>query len=90
MKFRKKPVVIEAWPVNELLLHASDNWKALPESIRSAYEEGLVLFARASVEIRTLEGTMTGGIDDWIIKGVKGELYPCKPDIFDATYEAVP
>ena len=39
------------------------------------------------VEIHTLEGTMTAGVGDWIIRGVKGELYPCKPDIFDATYE---
>ena len=38
---------------------------------------------------RTLEGTMTGKLGDWLIRGVKGELYPCKPDIFHATYEAV-
>ncbi len=38
--------------------------------------------------IETLEGTMTANIGDWIIKGVKGELYPCKPDIFEATYDA--
>ena len=37
--------------------------------------------------IRTLEGTMHAYVGDWIIKGVKGEFYPCKPDIFDATYE---
>lgn len=41
------------------------------------------------IEIITLEGTMTGNLDDWIIRGVKGELYPCKPDIFAATYERV-
>lgn len=39
--------------------------------------------------ISTLEGTMTVAIGDWVIKGVKGEFYPCKPDIFEATYEAV-
>ena len=39
--------------------------------------------------VKTLEGDHTGGFDDWIIRGVKGELYPCKPDIFAATYEAV-
>lgn len=40
-----------------------------------------------TLEIRTLEGTMTASEGDWIIRGVKGELYPCKPDIFEATYE---
>jgi hypothetical protein len=39
--------------------------------------------------IKTLEGTMMVSVGDWIIKGIKGELYPCKPDIFDATYEPV-
>ena len=41
------------------------------------------------VEIPTLEGIMRANVGDWIIKGVKGEFYPCKPDIFDATYEQV-
>jgi hypothetical protein len=41
------------------------------------------------MKIRTLEGEMTGSKDDWIIKGVKGEFYPCKPDIFEATYELI-
>jgi hypothetical protein len=41
------------------------------------------------VEIKTLEGTMVGEPGDWLITGVKGEQYPCKPDIFEATYEPV-
>lgn len=41
------------------------------------------------VQIHTLEGTMTANVGDWIITGVKGEQYPCKPDIFEATYEPV-
>ncbi len=41
------------------------------------------------VEIKTLEGTMRADVGDWIITGVKGEKYPCKPDIFEATYERV-
>ena len=44
---------------------------------------------RIGLSIPTLEGVMIGRQDDWIIKGVKGEVYPCKPDIFAATYEAV-
>ena len=42
-----------------------------------------------TIEIPTLEGTMIASPGDWIIKGVKGEFYPCKPDVFDITYEKV-
>ncbi|HWQ95907.1 MAG TPA: hypothetical protein VN368_00905 [Candidatus Methylomirabilis sp.] len=59
MKFRKKPVVINAFQTN------------------------------CELTIRTLEGEMTAHPGDWIIKGVNGELYPCKPDIFEKTYEPV-
>ena len=45
--------------------------------------------AAAYVFINTLEGTMYAKVGDWIIRGVKGEFYPCKPDIFEATYEPV-
>lgn len=48
---------------------------------------GVVSSCAGKVEITTLEGTLTASIGDWIIKGVKGEFYPCKPDIFAATYE---
>lgn len=46
-------------------------------------------FRNQTLEIGTLEGMVFASVGDWIIKGVKGELYPCKPDIFDATYERV-
>ena len=58
-KFRKIPVVIEAYQTDE------------------------------EMEIETLEGVMKADKGDWIIKGVKGELYPCKPDVFEMTYEKV-
>lgn len=45
--------------------------------------------AGGGLDIKTLEGTMRADVGDWIIQGVKGELYPCKPDIFAATYEPV-
>jgi hypothetical protein len=48
-----------------------------------------VVIERSHVVIRTLEGDMRAEPDDWIIRGVRGELYPCKPDIFAATYEEV-
>lgn len=90
-QFRKKPVVIEAVRVRELnRLAAHDFWK-LPQWMIEAYDKGGILFLNhpSRIDIKTLEGTMTGGADDWIIRGVKGELYPCKSDIFAATYEPV-
>jgi hypothetical protein len=82
MKFRKKPVVIEA-----------TQWTGTPESMEEirSLDTGTryVDFTQDNVFIETLEGQMTASIGDWIIKGVKGELYPCKPDIFEATYEPV-
>lgn len=89
MKFRKKPVEVEAAGVAELLTAAAENWSALPSWICKAYDLGDLLFLADAIEIRTLEGTMRGDRADWIIEGVQGELYPCKPDIFFATYEAV-
>ena len=59
MKFRKKPVIVEAYQTT------------------------------AELDIDTLEGTMHADIGDWIITGIQGEQYPCKPDIFEATYEPV-
>lgn len=88
-KYRKKPVVIEAWQVVGILNSAEKDWKSLPPCISEAYERGEVLFLPEMVQIKTLEGWMDGrrDADAWIIKGVKGELYPCKGDIFEATYE---
>lgn len=82
MKYRKKPVVIDAiqWNGNNLtdmtLFMPPDKW-ALTGGILSA------------LEIKTLEGNHLAQAGDWIIKGVKGEFYPCKPDIFEMTYEKV-
>jgi hypothetical protein len=77
-KFRKRPVVIEAvqWTGN--------NIGVIEEfaPARCILGDGGVWFA-----ITTLEGTMRADIGDWIIKGVNGEFYPCKPDIFAKTYE---
>jgi hypothetical protein len=87
--FRKKPVEIEAAGVANLLITAGEDWPALPSWIREAYEQGTVLFLADAVEIVTLEGTMRGDWTDWIIRGVQGELYPCKDSIFRQTYEPV-
>jgi len=88
-KFRKKPIEIEAIPVREALNYAANHWLKLPPWLRDAYDQGRVLFLNKEIRIKTLEGTMTASVDDMLIQGVQGELYPCKPDIFEATYEAV-
>lgn len=84
MKYRKKPVVIEAF---QLGVDNIPDW--FMQKIKSN-DIVLVCNQTGSVQccnIKTLEGLMTADLRDFIIKGVKGELYPCKPDIFEATYE---
>ena len=88
-KFRKKPVVIEAWLIGPLLKSASNSWKELPKEVSDAYESGAFVFCSDRLYIKTLEGEMEGLSQDYLIRGVKSEFYPCKPDIFDLTYEAV-
>lgn len=86
MKYRKKPVVIEAWQWNGQDQREWPNW------IEDWERDGrYVTWNSASEEmtIPTLEGDHTATKGDWIIRGIKGELYPCKPDIFEATYEPV-
>jgi hypothetical protein len=87
-KFRKKPVVIDAWPLPRLLQYAKTSWDSLPEQIKDAYEANGIVFNADNMAIRTMEGTMYATDDDWVICGIKGELYPCKRDIFLATYDA--
>jgi len=89
MKYVKKPVTIEAVSVREVLTAAIWGWEALPDWIRAACDAGTVGLCGDFVVIHALEGDMLGGIDDMIIQGVKGELYPCKPDIFNETYSPV-
>ena len=88
-KYRKKPVVIEAVLVRHALKAAKENWKDLPAWLIAEYDKGGLVFVHDYISIPTLEGVMKAEINDWIIRGVKGELYPCKPDIFEATYEPV-
>ena len=83
MKFRKKPVVIEAHQLTVFNLEQLERW--CNGSIK-----GLRLPAKERViAIQTLEGEMVANVGDWIIQGVKGEFYPCKPEIFEMTYEPV-
>lgn len=83
MKYRKKPVVIDAWQFTfenkDMVFH---NLREINNNIRP---DGTL--DSPKLIIPTLEGDMTESVGDYIIKGVNGELYPCKPDIFDKTYE---
>jgi len=83
-RYRKKPVVIEAHRIGD------EGW---PESIWEGVMSNAITLhmdepkGQRHVEIKTLEGVMRGDDGDWIIRGVAGEFYPCKPGIFEATYE---
>lgn len=86
MKFIKKPVVIEAVQWNPTTNGTKPNgW---PKSWTSA-SKWKVSAISLQLFIPTREGEMAANPGDWIIRGVKGEFYPCKPDIFEATYEKV-
>lgn len=77
-KYRQKPVIIEA------IQWTGDNADEIQSFIGDfGYVKGMY------VDIGTLEGLMVAAMEDYIIKGIKGEFYPCKPDIFDASYDSV-
>lgn len=95
-KYRKKPVIIEAFQMTKKRRQDKSEW---PDWLREAWNkppssEGAVWAewylqsdGTDRIRIRTLEGGYVVSWNDWIIKGVQGELYPCKPDIFEQTYE---
>jgi len=83
-KYRKKPVVIEAMQFTNDTKDAVWAWTANHSDIGADFENG-----EPVVRIMTPEGEMVARLGDWIIKGIKGEFYPCKPDIFEATYERI-
>lgn len=94
MKFRKKPVVIEAIQFT----HCTD-WRDGPDWFTNSVNKNKIIVYNTGkfhdpskicyAEIFTLEGVMLASELDWIIKGINGEIYPCKPDIFEKTYEKV-
>jgi hypothetical protein len=75
--YRKKPVIIQATQ------YTSDNVQELIDEI------GASAFYCNNLFIRTLEGDMKASVGDYIIKGISGEYYPCKPDIFESSYDLV-
>lgn len=80
MKYRKRPIIVKAvrWTGSNFDEVKAFMYPVAPEDTGCT-----------AIGIRTLEGLMLAAAGDWIIRGVKGELYPCKPDIFNATYEEV-
>ena len=92
MKFRKKPVVVDAiqWTGGNLfeVIEFTDGRPDINGNFAGmAWEKYCDLVERDGLKIFTLEGKMSASVGDWIIRGVQGELYPCKLDIFEATYE---
>jgi len=97
--FRKKPVMIEAirfigLDVAENGCHSIhfDTEEELPKWLRDALVDDVVFPIASGIDnlyVKTLEGLMEVAIGDWIIRGVTGEIYPCKPDIFAMTYDPV-
>lgn len=95
-KYRKKPVVVEAFQMTKKRREDNSEW---PNWLNEAWNKDFSESSAVSCEdypnsngkdrlvINTLEGQHTVNWNDWIIKGIKGELYPCKPDIFEQTYE---
>lgn len=88
-KYRKKPLIIEAEQLTRGYAESTIMW--IQENGGKITEFNLGEFAEDScyIEIKTLEGVITASEDDYIIKGIQGEFYPCKPDIFNASYEKV-
>ena len=89
MQYRKKPVVIEAVQLTEN--NAEEISAFVGKECRKHYDNDFPTenTPYMGLQIATLEGVMLASIGDYIIKGVKGEFYPCKPDIFEQTYEKV-
>lgn len=83
-KYRKKPVVIDAW---QWLGQPFAQWPAWLQIAGTKQHPSVEVDHLRRIYIPTLEGMMRGELQDWIIRGVNGEVYPCKPDIFEQTYE---
>ena len=95
MKYRKKPVVIEAFKYDGDLM-GSDGKYYVPDWAVEAFEKKIMFFDAQDSDsppcelyISTLEGVHHVSVGDYVIQGVQGELYPCKPNIFEQTYEEV-
>ena len=93
MRYRKKPVEVVAWRF-EPVLSREGNWRHAPPpdwlAVRSDVVFTMDVDAAPVMLIETLEGRMRADRGDWIIQGTRGEVYPCKPNVFDDVYEPCP
>lgn len=91
MKYKKKPIVVEAVQWNGLNLEEIKDFvgDSLIYNINDAAWKVGKDAPTVHIKIKTLEGTMVAKAGDYIIRGVNGEIYPCKADIFEKTYEEV-
>ena len=85
MKVRTVPVVVDAFR-----WEGRNSFVCLCKELGISYEDKRLYCTKDELFITTLEGTVTAEIGDWILKGIEGELYPCKDSIFTKTYEIVP
>jgi len=83
-KFRKIAVLVEAVLVSELVANARSNWNALPEWVKERYEKGGFVFLNDGISTKDWKATLA----DYLICDANGGIYPCKPDIFEQTYES--
>lgn len=96
MKYRKKPIIIEAFQYDGDLINSKGEYY-IPDWAIKAHEEGILAYGLETDEefsfcdlfIETPEGIMRVGVGDYVIQGVNGEIYPCKPDIFEKSYDKV-
>lgn len=92
MKYRKKPVIIEAFKYDGDLMDKYGNYY-VPQWAVEAFEKNVLYYAPYEggdeLHVVTLEGIHHVSVGDYVIRGVAGEIYPCKPDIFELTYEEV-
>jgi len=88
MKFKKRPVVIEA---EQFLPNDESIDKVMSLASQGSRQVSVTRLpdGKCTMHIQTLEGVMEASVGDWIIRGIQGEVYPCKPDIFNGTYERV-
>jgi hypothetical protein len=96
MKFRKKPIIIEAFQYDGDLMNSEGEYY-VPEWATDAFLDDTLFYDSPQdkneppyeLYVSTLEGDMLVRVNDYVIQGVNGEIYPCKPDIFEKTYEKV-
>lgn len=89
-KYRKKPVEVDAFQFCGDFMKVGANCRGVPDWGICAYDDGVIYYKKIDeCFIKTLNGDVRVRVGDYIIRGINGELYPCKPDIFEKTYEKV-